>query len=132
MMSDQKYHCKIYGFGEKYEQVSVNRVLKQITVKYGKPMKVIVFSKCGIDNIRRSEELARKYKGQFLEFVACDNPLWECYFQYGGYPVDKYRNKFLLELSKIIFLFLCPIFEYNRDPNLAHCKIGVLKNEKRF
>lgn len=126
MMSDEVYHAKVYGFGEIYEEISVNRKLRHITIKYGRPMKVLVLSKCGDYNIRLSEEKARKLKGQFLEFVPCDNPIWDCYFANGSLPVDKHRPPFLLDVFRLIFYVLCPLMEWKRNPNLAHCKIGVL------
>ena len=127
LSSDEVYKTKILGFGEIYEEVSTNRQLKRITKKYGRPMNVLVLSKCGKENIEWSEKEAEVYRGQFLEFISCDNPVWKCAYANGSVPTNKHRSLLLLSLSRYIFYFLCPIFEYNRSPNLAHNKIGVLK-----
>lgn len=124
--SSEPYYSKIYGFGEVFEEVSINRALRKITKKYGKPRLCFLAIRCGEKNIRKSEEEAKKYQGHFLEFIPCDNPVWECHFKYGSEPRDLHRPRILLKLSRYAFYILCPIFEFKRDPNLAHSKIGVL------
>jgi len=126
LLSNQIYKTKIYGYGEIYEEVSTNRQLKRITRKYGKPMRVIIVSKCGTQKILKSEAELKPYKPYLIELIPCDNPIWKCAFSDGSSPVDKHRSKLLLSLSRYIFYFLCPIFEFKRNENKAHNKIGVL------
>lgn len=130
MYSNEYYKTdQIYGYGEIYEEVSINRQLKKISKKYNRSMKVLLIIRCGKEKIIQSEKEASFYKRDFLEFIPCDNPVWECAYAHGGHPENRHRSPFLLWLSRYIFYFLCPIFEYKRNPNLAHNKIGVLNIE---
>lgn len=129
LSSDQKYKPKIYGYGEIYEEVSTNRQLRKITKKYNKSMKVVIMSRCGDKKLLESEKKIKPYKNFLIEFVPCDNPIWNCSYSDGSEPIDKHRPLLLLWLSRYIFYFLCPVFEYRRDPNKAHVKIGVLNIE---
>ncbi len=129
---EQKYRPKIYGLGEIYEQISVERKRKRLRERFGSGILFLCPNKNHSGQGLSPKELKKKVREQQYQVLASgfvDSPLWKSKpGQVGKSPFLGYS--LLVILAKLVFRILV-IFEFIwQGQNTSHL-IYVLGRKKQ-
>jgi hypothetical protein len=127
---DEKYDVSVFGLGEVYEMMSVERIRKKLLKKYGSGTLYLAPNKKHIQRGITLGEMKRALISSGSEFLAkgfADSPPWNS----NPRGEDNKRNysPFIVLIAKIIFFFLVRIEFLQAGPRHSHMIYCLVKGK---